>query len=73
MQTINTMPEDEYYSRMTLAIGEVRQKLFRLADEAEHEANRLANHGKTQEALRKDFVSRAFSNAAFLLLKHHTK
>lgn len=69
---INTMTKEEYDRRLLKALGSVRQTLLKTAEEEEFASRRAENHGNLERAYRHDFLSRAYSFAAFLLMKNFT-
>ena len=69
---INTMPHEEYNRRMLKAVGSVRQALLKDAEEEEFASRRAENHGNLERAYRHEFLSRAYSFAAYLLMKNFT-
>lgn len=69
---INTMSKEEYDRRLLKALGSVRQTLLKTAEEEEFASRRAGNHGNIERAYLHEFLSRAYSFAAYQLMKNFT-
>lgn len=73
MEGINTMPRDEYYRRLGVAIGKVGQRLLRKGDEYGSLSRKHENLGHDEEAMDAFFMDIAYQTAHYGMIKRFEK
>ena len=69
MEGINTMPRDEYYRRLGVAIGKLGNRLLRKGDEYDSLCRKHEDLGRNDEAMDAFFMYIAFETAHYGMIK----